>query len=162
MRWRDVDRRNAVWHKPHVKSTKGGPKSQSLPLSGAAVDIRRSLPGWSAGDPGALVFPNSTGKGRLGNWDRFQKAIHTATKTSGWQRHDLRRTASTLMSSLKVPVSTIEYILAHTQPLRAENAGGAASHYIQLTRIMTNSRDPQEEALSLLAEALERIEDGTV
>lgn len=66
------------------------------------------------------------------------------------------------MHSLKVPVSTIENILAHTQPLKAENAGGAASHYLQLTRIMTNSRDPQEEALSLLAKALDRIETGTV
>lgn len=39
MRWRDVDRRNAVWHKPKVKATKGGPRSQYLPLSGAAMDL---------------------------------------------------------------------------------------------------------------------------
>ena len=66
------------------------------------------------------------------------------------------------MHSLKVPVSTIEHILAHTQPLKAENAGGAASHYLQLTQIMTNTRDPQEEALSILADALEQIETGAV
>ena len=162
MRWRDVDRRNAVWHKPKVKSTKGGPRSQNLPLSGAAMDILRSLPGWHSNAPTAFVFPNSTGKGPLGNWTRFQKAIDEATGTCGWHRHDLRRTAATLMHSLKVPVSTIEHILAHTQPLKAENAGGAASHYLQLTQIMTNTRDPQEEALSILAEALERIEAGTV
>lgn len=162
MRWRDVDRRNGVWHKPKVKSTKGGPRSQNLPLSGAAMDILRSLPGWNTNDPASFVFPNSTGKGALGNWNRFQKAIYAVTETRDWHRHDLRRTAATLMHSLKVPASTIEHILAHTQPLKAENVGGAASHYLQLTQIMTNTRDPQEEALSILAEALERIEAGTV
>ena len=162
MRWRDIDRRNGVWHKPKVKSTKGGLRSQNLPLSGAAVDILRSLPGWASKDGARFVFPNSTGEGPLGNWNRFQQAIYAATDTRDWHRHDLRRTAATLMHSLKVPVSTIEHILARTQPLRAENAGGAASHYLQLTQIMTNTRDPQEEALSILAEALERIEAGTV
>ena len=162
MRWRDVDRRNAVWHKPKVKATKGGPRSQYLPLSGSATDLLRSLPGWEKGKPADFVFPNSTGKGPLGNWDRFQQAIFTATGTRNWHRHDLRRTAATLMHSLRVPVSTIEQILAHTQPLKAENAGGAASNYLLLTQIMTNSRDPQEEALSILADALERIESGVV
>lgn len=140
MRWRDVDRRNGVWHKPKVKSTKGGLRSQNLPLPGAAVDILRSLPGWDTKDSAGFVFPNSTGQGPLGNWNRFQQAIYAATATGDWHRHDLRRTAATLMHSLRVPVSTIEHILAHTQPLRAENAGGAASHYLQLTQIMTNTR----------------------
>lgn len=160
MRWRDIDRRNSVWNKPRVKSTRGAPRSQSLPLSEAAMKLLRALPGWETADAAAFVFPNSTGKGKLGNWQRFQIAIDAATNTAGWHRHDLRRTAATLMHSLKVPVSTIEHILAHTQPFKAENAGGAASHYLQLTRIMTNSRDPQEEALSILAQALEQIEVG--
>jgi integrase len=162
MRWRDVDRRNSAWNKPKVKSTRGGPRSQCLPLSGAAMDLLRSLPGWQAHDPADFVFLNSTGKGPLGNWNRFQQALNAATGTHDWHRHDLRRTAATLMHSLKVPVSTIEHILAHTQPFKAENAGGAASHYLQLTQIMTNSRDPQEEALSILADVLERIETGAV
>ena len=66
------------------------------------------------------------------------------------------------MHSLRVAVSTTEHILAHTQPLRAENAGDAASHYLHLTQILTNSRDPQEAALSILTEALQWIEAGTV
>lgn len=162
MRWREIDRRNAVWNKPKVKSTRGAPRSQNLPLSGAAIDLLSALPGWATNIPDEFVFPNSTGNGPLGNWDRVQKAIEAASGTKGWHRHDLRRTAATLMHSLKVPVSTIEQILAHTQPLKAENAGGAASHYLQLKQIMTNTRDPQEEALSILAEALELIETGAV
>jgi len=160
MRWRDLDRRNRVWHKPRVKSTKGGPRSQNLPLSAAAFDILKGLPGWLSNTPDAFVFPNGTGKGKLGNWQRVQDAIYGETGTSGWQRHDLRRTAATLMYNLKVPASTIEQILAHADPLKGDNVGGAASHYLQLTQVMRNTRDPQEEALSTLAEVLSFIEDN--
>ncbi|WP_460273909.1 tyrosine-type recombinase/integrase [Celeribacter sp. ULVN23_4] len=159
MRWRDLDRKNSVWRKPSVKSTKGGARGQDLPLSGAAIDILRSLPGWDQGKPEELVFPNSVG-GELGNWTRIQTAIYKETGTSDWNRHDLRRTAATLMKELHVPLSEVERILAHKEPLQAENLGGAASHYLHVTKIMTNSRDPQEEALSRLAEAFELIEAG--
>lgn len=162
MRWRDLDRVNNVWRKPSVKSTKGGTRSQDLPLSGAAVDILKSLPGWDQGKPTDLVFPNATGTGKLGNWSRIQTAIYEATGTQDWNRHDLRRTSATLMKELRVPLSEIERILAHTDPLKAENVGGAASHYLQVTKIMRNTRDPQEEALSLLAEAYEAIEGGVM
>jgi integrase len=33
MRWGDVDLASGVWTKPHVKSTRGGPRKQVLPLS---------------------------------------------------------------------------------------------------------------------------------
>ncbi|RPE66985.1 phage integrase family protein [Pacificibacter maritimus] len=158
MRWRDLDRTNNVWRKPHVKSTKGGARSQDLPLSQSAVDILKVLPGWTSMQPNELVFPNSNGTGKLGNWQRFQNALYEATGTEGWHRHDLRRTAATLMRSIKVPASVIEQVLAHTDPFKSEGLGGAATNYIKLTRIMNNTRDPQEEALSRLAEALIYIE----
>lgn len=158
MRWKEVDRVNRVWHKPSVKSTKGGPRSQDLPLSEAAVSILRQLPGWETAKPDQLVFPNGTGMGELDNWTRYQNALHEASGTADWHRHDLRRTAATIMHSLKVPASTIEQILAHADPLKGENVGGAASHYLRLTRILSNTRDPQEEALDTLATALEMIE----
>ena len=62
--------------------------------------------------------------------------------------------------SLTVPASTTEHILAHADPLKADNVGGAASHYLQLTRVLRNTRAPQEEALATLAEALNLIENG--
>lgn len=154
MRWRDFDRHNCVWRKPEVKSTRGGRRKQDLPLPEAAVAILRALPGWEAAKPGDLAFPNATGSGKLGNWTRFQTALNEATGTSDWHRHDLRRTAASLMLSLKVPASTIEHILAHKDPFRAENLGGAASNYLKLAKMMTNMRDPQEEALAVLAQAL--------
>ena len=161
MRWGELDRINRVWHKPSVKSTKGGPRSQSLPLSEAAMSILRGLPRWESAKPDELVFPNGTGKGELDNWTRYQDALHEATGTKDWHRHDLRRTSATIMLSLKVPASTIEQILAHADPLKSDNVGGAASHYLQLTRVLRNTRDPQEEALTTLAEALEMVEKGT-
>jgi integrase len=158
MRWRDLDRANGVWRKPSVKSTRGGPRSQALPLSQTAQALLAALPGWEAKKPDDLVFPNGTGAEPLDNWTRFQKALHRASGTTNWHRHDLRRTAATIMHSLKVPASTIEQILAHSDPLRGERVGASASHYIQLSRILTNARDPQEEALSILADALSHIE----
>lgn len=158
MKWRDVDRTNGVWRKPSVKSTRGGPRAQALPLSEAAVAILQGLPGWRSDEPQEHVFPNGEGSGPLGNWTRFQKALHYESKTTAWHRHDLRRTAATLMHSLKVPASTIEQILAHAHPLRGEQVGASASHYIQLSRVLRNTRDPQEEALATLAEALSHIE----
>ncbi|WP_417271108.1 tyrosine-type recombinase/integrase [Celeribacter sp.] len=161
MLWGDFDRRNGVWRKPRVKSTKGGPRGQDLPLSNAAIDILKSLPGYQKGKPSELVFPNSTGNEKLGNWPRFQKQLYKVTQTNGWNRHDLRRTSATLMKELKVPLSVIDRILAHSDPLRAENVGASASHYLHVTKIMRDTRDPQEQALSTLAEALHFIEGAS-
>lgn len=91
---------------------------------------------------------------------RFLNALHLTTGMSDWHRHDLRCTTATIMHSLKVPASTIEQVLAHPDPLKDDKVGGATSHYLQLTRVRRNSRDPQEEALSILAEALLMIEKG--
>ena len=122
--------------------------------------ILQGLPRWESAKVNELVFPNGSGEGELDNWTRFQNALNEETGTSGWHRHDLRRTAATIMMSLKVPASTIEHILAHADPLKADNVGGAASHYLQVTRVLRNTRDPQEEALATLAEALHLIENG--
>lgn len=162
MKWRDFDRRNGVWRKPSIKSTKGGPRSQDLPLSEAAIAILRSLPGWETSEPDDYVFPNTTGNGPLGNWTRFQANLCEATGTSGWHRHDLRRTASTLMYEFEVPPSTVEQILGHKDPFRSQNLGGSVSHYIQLTKIMRDQRNPQAEALDTLASALQLIENGQI
>ncbi|MCW1918024.1 integrase family protein [Rhodobacter sp. KR11] len=157
MQWGHFDRQNKVWFKPSVKTTRGTARSQHLPLSDAAVDVLRSLPGWTTAGPRDLVFPNATGQGALGNWDRFQKKLDIASGTSGWHRHDLRRTAASIMHAMKVPASVIAQIMAHAEPLKHAGVGGATGHYIQLTRVLTNQRDPQEEALDKLAEALEQI-----
>lgn len=161
LRWRDVDMKNRVWRKPSVKSTRGGPRSQSLPLSEAAVALLKGLPQFTSAKPDALVFPNTEG-GTLGNWQRFQNALYRASGTTGWHRHDLRRTAATLMQSLNVAVSTIDQILGHTDPLRREQVSGAASAYLRLNKVIRSIRDPQAVALDELARVLDLIEQGTL
>ena len=160
MRWEHLDRENRVWFKPKVKTTKGKQRSQYLPLSEAAMDILRLLPGWDDPNPKGIVFPSSTGTTPLGNWQRFQLAMELATGTSGWHRHDLRRTAASIMHAVKVPASVIAQIIAHTDPLKQAGVGGATGHYIKLTRILANQRDPQEEGLARLAQALDSIVTG--
>lgn len=157
LRRRDVDDRSGVWSKSRVKSTRGGPRKQSLPLSKAALDLLHGLPHFATAAPGDFLFPNTVGR-PLGNWDRFQTMIETASGTSGWHRHDLRRTASSLMLALGIPVSTIDRIIGHGDPLRRENVSGAAATYMRVTTALKGRQDPQVAALNTLAEALSEIE----
>jgi hypothetical protein len=41
----------------------------------------------------ARIFP-ARGGGKLANWDRTTEEIMEATGTTGWTRHDLRRTGA--------------------------------------------------------------------
>lgn len=158
MRWRDVSFRTGAWHKPKIKSTKGGPRDQFLPLSDAALALLRSLPGCDTASPDELVFPNCDG-GKLGNWSRVTSAIQRESKTGNWHRHDLRRTAATLMSELQVGPSHIDMILGHQQPQRAENVSASFHHYAILSASILKDRpNPQKTALDELARALETIE----
>ena len=62
------------------------------------------------------------------------------------------------MQALKVSASTIAQILSHSDPLKHNGVGGAASHYLQFTKVLTDTRDPQEEVLAMLGTALETVE----
>lgn len=161
MRWGDVNLTLGIWHKPSVKSTRGKPRDQHLPLSDEARRLVEFLPTCGVAQPNDLVFPNEAG-GKLGNWPRITRAIIRESGSMVWHRHDLRRTASTLMQALGVAGSVIDTILAHTKPRQEENTSAALSHYaIVGKRILRNAPDPQKIALDMLAEALAQIElDG--
>ncbi len=161
MQWQHVNFRRGTWFKPEVKGqiTKNGIRTQTLPLSDAALHLLKSLPHREMAKPDDLVFPNSTG-GPLGNWTRFNKAMRATAKCSvDWHRHDLRRTASTLMNVLGVPLSVIDQILAHAEPGAKENASASIGAYVIFGAPMLKNRiDPQKSALNLLADLLEWIE----
>ena len=72
--------------------------------------------------PGELVFPNAHG-GKLDNWDRWSKSIFERTGTSGWTRHDLRRTCATLAAELNVAPHIIS-ICSATRPPRTITSSG--------------------------------------
>lgn len=55
---------------------------------------------------------------RFGNWSegRRTEQIHLESGTSGWHRHDLRRTCATKMSELGIAPHVVEKLLAHSIP----------------------------------------------
>lgn len=161
MRWRDVLWDTKVWHKPEIKGTRGGAREQNLPLSNAAIDLLKSLPGHHTCQTDALVFPNAAG-GKLGNWFRFTSNIQKCAGLEHFHRHDLRRTSATLLRALRVAPATVETILGHTHPLRMENVSDSAKHYMIATEILEDASDPVRDALELLATTLIRMEGGSL
>lgn len=158
LRWRDILWDTKVWYKGEIKTPNGRPRSQNLPLSEAAIELLKSLPGYKTQNPNALIFPNSNG-GKLGNWFRFTVNIQAEAGLEHFHRHDLRRTSSTILRALRVSLATIETILGHTHPLRIENVSDSAKHYMIATQILNDVSDPVRDALELLATVLNRIEN---
>lgn len=155
--WAHFDFINGVWNKPDTK-TKAGEiiRAQSLPLSRAALDLLKSLPGYGAAQKTDYVFPNRDG-GIQDNWQRISEVIQKASGTSDWTRHDVRRTGSTLMEELGVAIQTIDAILNHTNRFANANVSGSAGHYLIATRILNEIDDPKAAALNRLAEAYDVI-----
>lgn len=104
-RWRDVDFEGKTWRIPETKN--GEP--HDVPLSRQAIDLLRR---WGPGEPDALVFSTIVGS-PLGNWDRATKRIQQESGTSGWHRHDLRRTAATLLGEMGETPDVVEATLNH-------------------------------------------------
>jgi integrase len=155
-RWQDIDFTNGVWIKHEVKDTTGAGRSQRLPLSYAALELLKQLQGLSNVEGEAFVFPNRDG-GKLDNWNRIAEQIQKGSKTSGWTRHDLRRTGATLLEELQVPIQTIEAILDHSNRFANAGVSGSAGHYMIATRILNESMDPKVVALNKLSDALNHI-----
>jgi integrase len=120
VRWQDV----TFGDDPFVRiaDTKNG-LDHKVPLSRQAVHLllaRRSMADKFAVDgiergvkATDLVFSNEA-RGLLGNWNRAQRLINEASGTSGWHRHDLRRTGTTLLGEMGVEPHILEAALNHT------------------------------------------------
>jgi integrase len=143
-RWGHVDFEARTWTIPETKN--GEP--HVVPLSRQAVDLLQSCrPDNPA--PSAAVFAVSTGS-PVANWDRAAKAIQDASKTTGWTRHDLRRTAATMMGEMGELPDIIEAALNH-----ATIHSALASTYNR-----SRYRPQVAAALQRLADALDGIEAG--
>ncbi|TLP45703.1 hypothetical protein FDK21_13315 [Cohaesibacter sp. CAU 1516] len=154
-RWGHIDFKNGTWFKPNTKS-KEAIRTQTLPLSFAALELLRSLPGSDQDDPSAFVFPNRDG-GKLGNWGRISKQVQEASETSGWTRHDLRRTGATLLKELMIPLHVIDEILDHKNPLSSSDTSNALINYFVSMPILTMRENPIVTALNILHEAFEAV-----
>ncbi|WP_212751864.1 tyrosine-type recombinase/integrase [Roseovarius arcticus] len=156
MQWKHIDFEKDEWFKPTVKTPRGQPRSQLLPLSTAAVELLKTLPNYERRVPDDLVFP-STKNTPLQNWGRIAKAIYRESGTSGWNRHDLRRTSSSVMQLIGVDLGTIDRILAHRIDHGREGTSRALESYLSNLWIAEYA-DPQKVALDRLAEVYGSIE----
>jgi len=143
-RWRDVSLDAATWTIPVTKNK----QPHVVPLPRQAVAFLAGIKPTGA-DPDALVFGNSAG-GPLANWDREAKALMLASGTTGWTRHDLRRTGATMLGDMGELPDIIEAALNHTSIRSALAATYNRSRY----------RPQVAAALQRLADALDGIEAG--
>lgn len=150
-RWCDVDMDARTLT---LSDTKNG-EPHIVPLSRQAMNLLRSrLPGDGGDnpiqpDPGALIFTTSTGAA-LRNWDREAKALQVASGTSGWTRHDLRRTGATMLGNMGELPEIVEAALNHV----------AIRSPLAATYNRSRYRPQVAAALQRLADALDGIEQG--
>lgn len=156
-RWKDIDFELLVWTKS-VKSL-NGPRKVTHPISDAAADLLRSLPGYKDRKVDDYVFPNRNG-GPLDNWPRSTTAIQIASGTSDWTRHDLRRSSATILEKMGVAVPLIDTLLSHQNAFASKNTSSAASAYIKIGKQMKGLPEPLRDAVNLLANVLQRIKNG--
>lgn len=160
MRWRDFKDATRSWHKREIKSVgEKTSREQYLELSGAAVRLLESLPGHGMADPQDLVFPNAAAA-KLGNWTRITRALHRESGTTGWHRHDLRRTAASIMRAVGVTLPVIDGILGHKAGKVPDGVSAAVANYVVPMEIQIAVPHPQRDALDLLAGTLAAFEEG--
>jgi integrase len=142
-RWRDIDFRAGTWTMP---TSKNGTR-HVVPLPRQAIALLRSLAPEDA-DPESLVF-KTRGKS-LHAWDGATARLQAASDTAGWHRHDLRRTAATMLGELGVMPPVIEACLNHT----------AIHSRLAATYNKSRYRPEVAAAFQRLADALDGIEQG--
>lgn len=137
MRFEDII--EDVWYVPGAARKNGEELLVPLPIPA------QTLIG-AQGRTSGLVFLGERGK-PLQNWNRWQEKVYERTGTEGWHRHDLRRTAATLLGRNGVAPHVIEMVLGHKHA------------HSDLASIYNQSRYEAEvkEALELLGGVLHRI-----
>jgi integrase len=139
MTWREVD--GDKWTIPAARAK--NKRQRVVPLSRQATDLLRNI---GAGDPHCLVFPSKRG-GVLSNWDRETKYLHVRSGTSGWHRHDLRRTIATMLGDLGIEPHVISAVLGHAHIADGATAVYARSRYLR----------EHLQALQMLADDIDRL-----
>ena len=121
-RWRDLTTINAntpeelvVWCVPAENMKMG--LAAMFPIVSESARLIEQLRAMAGGAPkkDAFVFPENVRKAWENNPDRWQKEIFEASGTTGWHRHDLRRTAATLLDFVGADEKTVKKLLAHQE-----------------------------------------------
>ena len=108
MVWTEVD--GAIWTLPAARNKVKADLAR--PLSGAAQAVLAALPRFHASP---FVFTVS-GRTALRGFHKQKVKLDQLSGASGWQLHDLRRTARSLMSRAGVSTEVAERTLGHVLP----------------------------------------------
>jgi len=144
MKWEDLDLEEQVWTQ---HDTKNG-SVHLTPLVDASYNILMAR--WN-GQTEGWVFPSIHNRvkgavdGRSRDTKSARQRVQRDSGITGWTAHDLRRTARTLMSRLKIKQHIRERVLNHSQ-------GGIVGVYDQYDYL-----DEKKSALTLLAREIESI-----
>jgi len=142
MEWTELDMNTGWWTIPAEKAKNG--LSHRVPLSPAALKVIREMKA-VAGDTGKkYVFPNPKGDAHRKSIQSDIRQVREAAAID-FTGHDLRRTASSMMTGMGILRLTVSKILNHTE-------GGVTNIYDRY------SYDGEKrEALELWANRLEKI-----
>jgi integrase len=139
MTWAEI--RGDKWTIPASRSK--SKRDRSIPLPSQAMALLREI---GPRHPRELVFPSAQG-GLLSNWDRVTKALHAASGTSAWHRHDLRRTVATMLGDLGFEPHVVSVVLGHAHVAEGATAVYARSRY----------QREHQQALQALADEIDCI-----
>jgi integrase len=138
-----------------AKRCKGGRYPHLVPLIPALRHVIPDRQGYVFGAPGSSAAPQPDDRSAVHNEYRFKRllddTINDIRKQDGrppipaWRFHDLRRTARTMMSYLKISTEISERCLGHARPS------------IQRIYDLYKYRDEKMEALTTLANYLALI-----
>ena len=144
MRWEDIDIAEKTWTQ---HNTKNG-STHLTPLARRAYEIIEAR--WE-GQTSGWVFPSAynrsrgAAEGRSICTKRARLKVQRESGTTGWTAHDLRRTARTIMSRLRIDQHIRERVLNHSQ-------SGVVGVYDQYDYL-----DEKRDALNKLDRELRRI-----
>jgi integrase len=119
MTWGEVDLDNALWTLPAERAK--NKQAHKIPLS---PPVLRLLDGIVKGE-GDWVFCSNLRDKPYANVQRPKTTVDRLSGVTGWNIHDLRRTAATGMGEMGIPGETIARVLNHS----ARAIGGVTARY---------------------------------
>jgi len=112
MEWAEVDM-DACWWTIPARKVKNE-LTHRVPLSSATLKVLREMKAVVGDSCSKFVFPSPKGDTHIGE---LQKALQRIRKATGidFVGHDFRRTASSLMTGMRIPRLTVSKILNHAE-----------------------------------------------
>lgn len=155
MRRADIDREEKVWTLP-ASMTKNG-NAHRVPLTDRVLELLDEATAAPTSTDNRYIFAGENGASVAARAKKSMSALRTA-KVIGFDahRHDLRRTAATLMEAAAVPGKHIERVLNHSDPNETKVGRVYKRHPFD---------DEKREALETLERRIEAIlaaKDGKV